>query len=239
MPPSEDCKGHNAGARGAALDHDDIRIGRHRIEPLDLGAAPFEREPLVDIALVGDLAAIDRGGILQQERAGVRLRTPDARSSIGEPLFLRVANRRVSRSRQSARERRHQPLAAGVIGDDQQAEFAIRPAMTRPARRGSWPPWHPPAGAHIDPGAGPELEVLADTAVEHEALRGASASAKRSASPGLKKPPRRSRSGRSGRPVARRDVRAAHARLELVAARHELELTPGGGTPTSGAVEQE
>src|SRR5262249_1810272 len=32
-------------------------------------------------------------------------------------------------------------------------------------------------------------------------------------------------------PITRRDIRPAHARLELAVARHELELDPGTGTP--------
>src|SRR3954469_17249758 len=44
----------------APSNHDDVGIDFRCIKPLDVGLASGQRQPLVDVALVGDLVAVDR-----------------------------------------------------------------------------------------------------------------------------------------------------------------------------------
>src|SRR6266567_5808372 len=52
-----------------AVDHDHIRVRLVREQAVDRGGAALERETLVDVALVGDLAGVDRGHIVEQQHA--------------------------------------------------------------------------------------------------------------------------------------------------------------------------
>src|SRR5262249_12982725 len=53
-----------------AVNHDHVGIRRLCKQALDRGGAALERKPLVDVALVGDLARIDRGYVVEQQHAG-------------------------------------------------------------------------------------------------------------------------------------------------------------------------
>ena len=119
-----------------------------------------------------------------------------------------------------AREDQHADLVAVDAGDHDVLHARVAGGDDLRAQR-----------ADRDEGAGRELEVLGDAAVEHEAA--------------LRVAPGRRLDGvaaavealvveRLGRllgraPVARRDVRPAVAHLELVAGRHELQLDAGRG----------
>ncbi len=86
-----------------------------------------------------------------------------------------------------------------------------------------------PERAHGDPGAGGELEVLGQAAVEHDALcRLAGIGKAHGVARLVEAILVEGRAREIGPfPIAGRHVRAAHAHFELVADRHELELDAG------------
>src|SRR5215472_11233512 len=55
------------GAQAPCSDHNDLCVGRCRKQPRDLAGAALEREPLIDVALVGDLVGVDRGRVAEQK----------------------------------------------------------------------------------------------------------------------------------------------------------------------------
>jgi len=69
---------------------DHVLVGRISKQALDRDGAALERKPLVDITLVGDLAGVDRGRVLEQQHAGNPLGGPSMRRV---PILERGADR--------------------------------------------------------------------------------------------------------------------------------------------------
>ena len=200
----------------------------------DVGVAVGQHGALVDRALVGDLAAVDRRRLGQHERARHARRAAGAgrraasrpgagrtRAPRGVAEHLRRAARRPA-GRRSARQ-------ASSAREDQQADLVAVDAgdRRRPARSGS------PA-AMICARSGPTETKVPVASLKSSAMRPSNTkpSSGRAGSIGLSGVAAAVEAfvvealgrllGRA--PVAGRDVRAAVAHLELVADRHELQL---------------
>ena len=165
-----------------------LRRWRRGVKLLDQRGAARQHRALVDRALVGGLAGVERGRLGQQDGAA------DAGRAAGAVLGQRVepppelvAQLRVAEHRRGARigGKSGEPAAGLDVGKDQRRDVVAigagnddiahqRRAMIDEFRA-QW------AGA--DPGAGRQLEVLGKAAVEQQALAGSAGSANFSASP--------------------------------------------------------
>src|SRR6266850_1580511 len=169
---------------------------------------------LLHVALVGDLVGVDRRRLAHHHQPP---RVRRAAAFAGQYLQRRTQPVAYIGALLGCGAQKHErpDLVAVVAGDDCVLDQRIG--------RGDELHAH---GTHVDPGAGGELEVLGDAAVEDDALHrllgiGELHRVADAVEPFLVE-------RRAGQVVAlvvaRHHVRSAHAHLELAAARHELDL---------------
>src|SRR2546421_10576584 len=153
---------------------DDLRRRRRRIDIVDQAAAMLEHRALIDGALVGDFATIDRQRRIEQDRTGnPRRGAGRGREERGEALPKRVADQRISRGRGEVilRQGRIDQAAAVEIEHDKRYDLVtVDPDDHRIAHQ--WCAGGDEAGTQrtdADPGSTGQLEVFADAAIEIEA----------------------------------------------------------------------
>ena len=189
----------------------------------------LQHRALVDRALVGDFAAIDRQRRIEQHRAGdPGRRARGARQRFWKPLAKRVADQRIGRRRSEIvrRQRRIDQAAAIEIEHDQRRDFVAVDAGDHDVahQRRAGRDEARAQRADADPGAAGELEILGNAAVEIEA--GVEIV-------GIGRLERIAEfvkaffvEGRRGQfrlaPIARRDVRPLGANFQLAVVRHQL-----------------
>ncbi len=196
----------------------DHLLRRHRrIERQHLARAPRQHRALVDVALVGDLAGIDAGRLVEDQRARRRLRRAAAlglqRVQAGTQMGLELGARQRAGLRR--REDQQADLLAAMAGDDDIGHMRRQRAdRTHPQR------------AHAHPGAAHQLEVLGHAAVEENAalgaglveqLGGVADAVEAVGVEGLG-------GDLGGVAVLGEDVRSAHADLQLAAVGQQLQL---------------
>ena len=145
--------------------------GSARVELVHQLGAAAEHRALVDRALVGHFAGVERGRLAQQNGAADAVRAAGAAAGeSGEPGAQFIEHAGVGGD--VFRVRGGEPPAGVEIREDQRADLVavgagdddvarIRRELRQQARA---------QRADIDPGAGRELEVLGDAAVEQQAL---------------------------------------------------------------------
>ena len=192
---------------------------------------PRQHRALVDVALVGDLAAVDGGGFGQQQRprgvarrmAALRLQSCKALRDRAADLVVTdhvvhigaVGQTGMGAARRDVREHQEANLVAAMAGDHDILRQRRQRGDAGDAQR-----------ADADPGAGIELEIFGDAAVEEQSEFGPRRIGKghgiadQIEAFGIE----RLRGQFRRLPVARRDVRAAHAHFQLVARRHQLQF---------------
>src|SRR5947209_6160270 len=152
----------------------DLWWRRRRVELLDQARAMFQHRALVDRALVGDLAFVNRQRRIEQHRAGdARRRTGGSGGKCLQPLGKFAAHDGIGRRRRkiARRQRRIDHAAAVKIEHRQGREFIAvdagdhHIAEQRRADRDKARAQR----ADADPGAAGELEIFRDAAVEVEA----------------------------------------------------------------------
>ena len=196
----------------------------------------IQHRALVDRALVGDFAAIDRQRRIEQHGAGnPGRRSGRGRQKFGETFAKRRADQGVGGGRGevvggSAGLTRRQPSRSRITSAD--ISSRLMPAITTSRTSGAQAATKPRAQrTDADPGAAGELEILGDAAVEIEAGMKSS---------GIDRLERvaefveaflveRGRGQLRLAPIARRDIRALGAHFQLAVVRDQLGVVARDG----------
>jgi len=130
----------------------------------------IQHRALVDRALVGDFATIDRQRRIDKDRARIRVEDP----VVSPESENRRETRRGSRDRPRRREviegkRRIDQTAAVEIENDKRRHFVALMRRSQPSRTsGAQAATNTRGAADADPGGASQLEVLGNAAIEIE-----------------------------------------------------------------------